>query len=162
MYDAKQEIQDLADAVYGLVESLGRGDVLPNDAIEAVVGAPPNVHPWPAVMAKVARRLRKERGIAFWPNHAGGKRLCTVQEQNSLPGERLRRMVRHARKGRRDANAIPAAEMTERQRLTRFFNVNALRDAERAARLNAKAIKAQLAPAQQPPKRPMMACADSL
>jgi hypothetical protein len=157
MFQVRNEIAEAVDKVYALTMSLGRGDVLTHEAVSAVLGVGPDAYPWKMVIRKVERRLEKDRGIAFWPNHRDGKKLCTVSEQLRLPAERLRRAGRQVRKGRRSINAIPTGSMTMHQRRIQAFQADMARNADLAIRRDIKSMSAETPEHNRTPRRPVVA-----
>lgn len=152
-FETKEHINKLVDAVYALTESLERGMILPNADIQGVLGVPPHVHPWNHVLRRVERRLLRERGIAFWPNHRDGKKLCTHAEQLLVLTERLRRANRQTRKGLAANRALEPSQLSPHQRRLQAFYADKARDARRATTSAIRAMNKQAKPPERMPRR---------
>lgn len=155
MIDAKDEISKATDAIYELMNSLDRGDVVTHEAIEGILGVRPHQGQWDHVVGKARRRLERERGIATWPEQGVGYKLLTRAEQLELPGWRLKRGIRQVRRGRHSLEALPEKGLTDHQRRFRQLTIERLSETERKSHQELRAQATLLKPSHVHP-RPML------
>lgn len=153
-FQETERIRRMVDSVYTLTEMLERGQYLTFEAVGLVLDLRPHEGSWDHVMRKVARRLERERGIAFWPNFRDGYKLCTTAEQLTLPSERAQRGLRQIKRGRKSVEALPENSLSHHQRRLRAFLADNARAQERSIRRDLKSMREQIKPTAPLPRRP--------
>lgn len=146
MFERDDQIDEAVDRLFNLMVEIGRGGILPHDAIREVLNVEPHVGRWDHVVNRARNRLQKEHGIATWvrpEDRTVGYRLLTKSEQiYKLPGWRAERSARQIRRARRSVAAIPEAELSENQRKNRNAELRELREAECTVRRANRTIAA--------------------
>ena len=133
MFESVGEIREGVEKVHELFAGRSRGEVVPHDEIEAILGITRHTGRWKTILDRVRARLQREDGIATWPEVGVGYKLLTVREQiEELPGWRLARAARQSRRGLRSVAAIPNTDLTQHQRRVRQAHVDAMRRATAA------------------------------
>lgn len=154
MFETSEEVTAAVDAVYALTVHMGRGQILTHAEIGRVLGLNPHEGRWGHVMRKVRRRLEEERGISTWPETTVGYRLCTPAEQLELPGRRLRRAMRQAKRGRKSVEALPDKSLSLHQRRLKAFMIERSRETERSLRRDVRDLTQEVKPTVTLPRRP--------
>jgi hypothetical protein len=155
MFEKSETIRRKSEKLWAVAARLDRGDVLTNEAIAGVVGVGPHEHPWPTVVAKVRRRLLRERGIACLPEYGVGLRLLTDAEQiTDLPAYRHRKSRRQIRHIERALVALDGAALTPHLRRLRQAQLEAARTARRQA---SEALRVEAMLARRPEGAPRVA-----
>lgn len=141
------KINQFVAMVFDRAADLDRGDLIPFEWIEKIIGAERPTKPWGTVVKKLKRRFERERGITLWAVVNCGFRLCTAQEQMTMCAEkRSKRALRQLAKGIGHMEAIPTGELSTQQQTTRAAKIEgqkrALRGVKRARRQDAAMNKA--------------------
>lgn len=135
------------EKVWKHASNLGRGGVIVWEVIEKATGATRDESKTKSLVAKLKRRMERERGITLWSTPGVGYRLCTAAEQLVECSERRsRRAARQLRKGIEHVAAIPDGDLTSHQRTVRTQRVESNRRALRQVRASRKADAAFLKP----------------
>ncbi len=143
MIEAKPEIRDAVDALYGVASSLKRGEILTHEAIGETIGLQPYEGRWALIVARVRNRLESVDGIATWPVNGVGFELLTPARQLEIPRYRLKRAIKQVRKSKRSVSALPEKGLSFSQRRIREAILERLPDAERNLRAEFR-VMAQL------------------
>lgn len=154
MYEEREDIARIVGALWEAFATLRRGDVMPNAEIEAIVGVPPNVHPWQHCMDRVRRRLLDERQIAtLWVPGVGCK-LLRPDEQLDMSVRRRRKASRQIARGIREVRALPESMLTLAQQFQRVARLDALRREHRELKAQQKVDAVLARPSETLPRAP--------
>jgi hypothetical protein len=142
MFERNEAIVAMVEKLWLLARPLDRGDVLTHDAIQGALGVGPHEGSWDHVVGKLRARLRKERGIATWPEVGVGYRLCTKEEQlDMIPEERAKKARRQFRRAEADVRALPVKGLSQHQKRLRAEQLKCLKAAREESASQARRAK---------------------
>src|SRR4051794_17600833 len=154
MIDPKPEISAKVDELYTVVAEMGRGDVLTEDAIAAVIGPIQRTKRWNHIIRRALARLEQERGIAYWYRHDVGYELLTRSDQlNKLPGWRMKKSMRQIARIKRSTKAMPEQGLSDHQRRIRTVTIERMAEIESSLKAQQNEHQALFRPAMVHPRR---------
>lgn len=153
MFERREDLQIMVDALVALCGPLNRGELLTREAIAGVLGVEPNTGHWGHCVRRARRRVERDRGIATWPVTNHGFRLLTTDEQiNLLPRLRRRKAFRQIRRSQRSVAALPAGDLTLHQQVAKANQLAGLRRTEQALRSEIEAAEVMARPTETLPR----------
>ena len=153
MFERRDDLQAMSDLLYEELSRLKRGDVLPRETIQGIVGVGPNEGHWQHVLNRARSRLLKERGIGTHCERTVGVKLLTNQEQLVwLPEWRTRRARRQLRKAKAAVLSMDADGLTLHQRGLQLAAIKRLALAHKELTHQIKEHQAATRPVQQRPR----------
>lgn len=109
-----------------------RGEVVPWADIEGAAGFERYTRHWSAFWSRLRRDFMGRTGICLWPEVNVGAKLLTIEEQlNARAVHRRRKAFRQLRRDQRELDALPNAELSDRQREVKARQLSAAREAKR-------------------------------
>lgn len=153
MIDPKPEIAEKVDELYAVVATMGRGDVLTEEAIAAVIGPIQRTRRWNHIIRRALARLERERGIAYWYRQDIGYELLTRSDQLKLPEWRLKKGMRQIARAKRSVKALPEQGLSDHQRRVRAVTIERMAEIESSLKAQRNEHQALFRPAHVVPRR---------
>ena len=133
MFEQREDLQQMVEALVGLSEPLKRGDLLTREAIQSVLLVEPNTAHWGHCVRRARRRIEHDRGIATWPVVGFGFRLLTENETlTMLPRKRRMKAIRQMRRSWASVAALPLQGLSQHQMIARAAQLASLKKTQDA------------------------------
>lgn len=141
-FEMTEKVQSALDALMELASPMDRGDTIPYEAIQRVLGVRPHEGYWQHCIYQWNRRMESERGITIWNVREVGYELLTRNRQLQVPNIRIRRARRQIRRGLRSVASLPVEGLSLHQMRLRQVTIEqslqADRDLDRQLRIQHK------------------------
>jgi hypothetical protein len=158
MFESRAEIAAAVDAVYAILDTLQRGDVLRHDQVREAIGLRPHEGSWDHIVYRAFDLLRENKGIAFWHVRTVGYELLTpARTLEVIPLKRVKKAYRQLRRVERDVEALPERELTLQQRRLRLFELDRVKERKVELRREHRALALLIRPTATLPRRPVAA-----
>ncbi len=128
--------QAIRERLWALFAARERGELVTVPEIENATGSSHDEHGsryWPLVKW-LRGRHQSERGISIINQRLVGESLATHEEQLLITPKQNRRASRAIRRGRRAAEALPYAELTQHQAMIKDSQIAEAREQDRKLR----------------------------
>lgn len=141
MFERNDEITKRVDAVYALFDDAVRGDLIVWSRIEAACGFSRGQELY-SIVARVKKRLRRERGIVAWCKVGVGVRLLTHSEATrEVPAARQRRAARQIHRGLTELDCVETGAISTHERRVLEAQKRAMRDERRTLRKSVRSFE---------------------
>lgn len=131
------------NAVVPLVAAVPRGEKIDHATIEAAAGIPRRSPNWGYLVQLVKRACRERLGVCLWAEVPGTLTVLTAADQLAVPAQkRGRRAARQLTMAEREVGATPDDLLSDHQRLTKAYRLDALRGQQDAIKLRNQIVEA--------------------
>lgn len=143
-FETTTRYRELEDAVWLILSTRNRGDVLSFDEITAATGLEPHSEGWNHLISnRIRRRMRNDRKINLEIIDHGSRQYKLLTDRESatvLATKNQRRIHRQCNRALKKAAVVNASSLSVAERLQHNANIECLKRSRKAARAGVKSV----------------------